>query len=89
VLYYANTLITSGTFFGEQVQPVLTAHNRDYCEVFCYSSVANCDDITERLKTFTDQWRDTAILSDKIRAELIRKDRIDILYVIQRNLQPI
>jgi protein O-GlcNAc transferase len=61
------------------IEPVLAAHNREYFEVFCYSNVAQCDDITERIKQFTDQWRDICIVSDEKAAELIRKDRIDIL----------
>jgi protein O-GlcNAc transferase len=61
------------------IEPVLAAHNRDYFEVFCYSNLGVCDDITERIKNFTDQWRDIYEVSDEKAAEIIRKDRIDIL----------
>jgi protein O-GlcNAc transferase len=61
------------------IEPVLAAHNRNYFEVFCYSNVGQGDDITERIKISTDQWRDICSVSDENAAELIRRDRIDIL----------
>jgi protein O-GlcNAc transferase len=61
------------------IEPVIAAHNREYFEVFCYSNSDICDDITERIKNITDQWRDISIVSDEKAAEVIRKDRIDIL----------
>lgn len=61
------------------IEPVLAAHNRDYFEVFCYSNADLCDDVTERIKTITDQWKDIRIVSDEKAAEVIRRDRIDIL----------
>ena len=60
-------------------EPILAAHNRNYFEVFCYSNVGLCDDISERIKHFTDQWRDISKASDYKAAEAIRKDSIDIL----------
>jgi protein O-GlcNAc transferase len=61
------------------IEPVLTAHNRESFEVFCYSNNDSYDDVTELLKKSTDQWRDICIMSDEKVAELIRKDKIDIL----------
>jgi len=61
------------------IEPVLSAHNREHFEVFCYSNVDTGDDVTERLKNSADQWKDLSILSDNDAVELIRKDGIDIL----------
>ena len=61
------------------IEPVLSTHNRDNFEVFCYSNVDTQDDITERIKKYADQWRDIREVADEKAVELIRKDRIDIL----------
>ncbi|MBF0368918.1 MAG: hypothetical protein HQL52_05600 [Magnetococcales bacterium] len=44
-----------------------------------YAEVAKHDEITERLKGLTHQWRSTVGLGDRELAQLIRKDGIDIL----------
>lgn len=59
--------------------PLLSAHNRSEVEVYCYSELARPDHITERLKSMADGWRTTIGLSDERLAELVRRDRIDIL----------
>jgi protein O-GlcNAc transferase len=61
------------------IEPVLTSHNRDLYEVFCYSDVSAPDAVTTRLKGHAHQWRDIAGISDEKVAELIRKEKIDIL----------
>jgi predicted O-linked N-acetylglucosamine transferase (SPINDLY family) len=65
------------------LEPVLASHNHDSFEVFCYSDVMKLqpdpDNVTERLKGYSDRWQDIAGLSDEQAAELIRNDRIDIL----------
>ncbi len=66
---------------GYFIEPVISAHNREDFEVFCYSSVPaeGVDEVTERIRSCSSQWRDIADMSDDAVAELIRKDRIDIL----------
>jgi len=61
------------------IGPVLRHHDRSQVEVFCYSSVAQPDRMTERMKGLANEWRDISRLSDHEAAELIRSDRIDIL----------
>jgi protein O-GlcNAc transferase len=61
------------------IEPILAAHNRNHCEVFCYSDVPKQDDVTGRIRGYADQWRDIRGLSDEKAVELIRKDGIDIL----------
>jgi len=59
--------------------PMLACHDRRQFAVTCYSHVARGDSVTEQLKKRADAWRDIAALSDDAAAELIRRDRIDIL----------
>jgi predicted O-linked N-acetylglucosamine transferase (SPINDLY family) len=59
--------------------PLLSAHDRTKVKVFCYADVPRPDEITERLKSHADVWRDIQGLSDARVAEQIRADRIDIL----------
>ena len=61
------------------LEPVLIAHDRAQFEIFAYSDALAGDQVTERLRAQTTQWRDIAQLSDEQVATLIRQDRIDIL----------
>jgi predicted O-linked N-acetylglucosamine transferase (SPINDLY family) len=59
--------------------PLLANHDRRQVEVYCYAEVMRPDDVTRRLRGWTDVWRATVGLSDEQLAELVRQDRIDIL----------
>jgi predicted O-linked N-acetylglucosamine transferase (SPINDLY family) len=59
--------------------PVLSAHDHQRFEVFCYSSVRREDAVTRMLRGYADVWREAAFLSDEELASVIRNDRIDIL----------
>ena len=61
------------------IAPVLIAHDRSQVEVFCYASVRQPDHVTDRLRSIADAWRDISRLPDPDAADLIRRDRIDIL----------
>jgi predicted O-linked N-acetylglucosamine transferase (SPINDLY family) len=61
------------------IEPVLAGHDRANFEIFCYSNSAHADDVTERLKSCADQWRDVSALDDEALANLVREDAIDIL----------
>lgn len=61
------------------IEPVLAAHNHAEVEVFCYADVPVADATTARLRSLSDQWRDIARLDDAQVAELIRRDKIDLL----------
>jgi predicted O-linked N-acetylglucosamine transferase (SPINDLY family) len=59
--------------------PLLENRDRQNFEVFCYASMRNADDMTQRIRSACDVWRDIASLGDDASAQLIRSDRIDIL----------
>jgi protein O-GlcNAc transferase len=59
--------------------PLLANHDHRQFEIFCYSSVQRADSLTERIRGHADVFREVAGLDDAALAEIIRKDRIDIL----------
>jgi protein O-GlcNAc transferase len=59
--------------------PLLSNHNREAFEIFCYSQVVRSDDVTERIRGYTDGWRSIVGMTDAEAAKKIREDRIDIL----------
>ncbi len=60
-------------------EPLLSAHNHEQFEVFCYYTSRPTDEVTTRLRALADQWRDVRGLSDEDLARQIRQDQIDIL----------
>ncbi len=59
--------------------PLLQQHDRQQYEIFVYTQVASPDAITAQLRAHTDAWHSTTGLADEQFADLIRRDRIDIL----------
>lgn len=59
--------------------PLLSHHDHEQFEVFCYASVTRPDDVTQRVARHADVWRDVRELNDERLAQVIREDRIDIL----------
>jgi protein O-GlcNAc transferase len=59
--------------------PLMENHDREKFEIFAYSEVPAPDEITSRLQSLTDVWRDTVGLGDAQVTKLIREDGIDIL----------
>jgi predicted O-linked N-acetylglucosamine transferase (SPINDLY family) len=59
--------------------PLLQNHEHEQFEIHCYSSVVTPTAQTERIRSYADVWRDVGALDDAALAELIRRDRIDIL----------
>jgi predicted O-linked N-acetylglucosamine transferase (SPINDLY family) len=64
---------------GRFLLPLLANHNRDQFEIIAYSHGKYHDGVTEELRRCTDTWRDISSLTDDEAADLIRRDRIDIL----------
>ena len=60
--------------------PVLAHLDRGQFETFCYSNALVPDEVTERFRGQAEHWRDIARLGDAAAAELIRGDRIDVLF---------
>ncbi|KAF0219379.1 MAG: hypothetical protein FD174_2078 [Geobacteraceae bacterium] len=61
------------------IEPALAAHDHERFTVFCYSDVMSPDIFTRQLQNLPGQWRTIAGLSDEAAAEVIRRDKIDIL----------
>jgi protein O-GlcNAc transferase len=61
------------------IEPVLSSHNRDHFEIFCYYLISLEDEVTARIKRRTDHWKSIAEMKYDLAAELIRRDGIDIL----------
>jgi protein O-GlcNAc transferase len=59
--------------------PLLSNHNHENVEIFCYANVPRPDATTEILRGHADAWRDIVRMTDEEVADMIRQDRIDIL----------
>jgi predicted O-linked N-acetylglucosamine transferase (SPINDLY family) len=60
-------------------EPLLTAHNQEAVETFCYAEEFDPDHVTARLQGIANHWRSTCGLSDEALNLMIRDDQIDIL----------
>lgn len=60
-------------------EPLLKQHDRTRVEIYCYSNVRNPDEVTQRLRYFSDHWCSIVAMSDQKAADQIRHDEIDIL----------
>jgi predicted O-linked N-acetylglucosamine transferase (SPINDLY family) len=61
------------------ILPILSHHDRAGFEVYCYSSVARPDLVTERARRCADVFRDVSRIDDRALAELVRSDEVDLL----------
>lgn len=61
------------------IEPILAHHDPRQVEIFCYSNHSLSDDVTQRLQSYDNQWRNCVGLSDDALADIIRQDQIDIL----------
>jgi protein O-GlcNAc transferase len=59
--------------------PLMSAHDHQAFEIFCYAGVERPDEITNRIRAHADVWRDIRRLGDEEVANQVRQDRIDIL----------
>lgn len=64
---------------GYFLEPILRQHDHAQFEIFCYSSLIQEDEYTERYKQLADQWRDISTLSEPATVNQVREDNIDIL----------
>jgi predicted O-linked N-acetylglucosamine transferase (SPINDLY family) len=58
---------------------LLSSHDHEKFEIFCYAQVAAPDTMTARLQKLADTWRSIMGLTDEQVIEMIRADQIDIL----------
>lgn len=75
--YFSSNFLTNPEAFF--LEPLLQHHDRDQFEIFCYSNVVRHDDWTRRYQRLADRWRDISRKTDQQVAQLIRRDRIQIL----------
>lgn len=61
------------------LENLLTHHDRKLVASICYSDTTNHDAVTGRLRNAAHQWKNIAGLSDVDVAEMIRREKIDIL----------
>lgn len=61
------------------IEPLLANHDHLNYEVLCYSDVLKPDEVTLRLKEYTDCWVDITGLADESVAQRILNDKVDIL----------
>jgi protein O-GlcNAc transferase len=61
------------------IEPVLSTHDKEGFEIFCYSDVLVPDEKTGLIQKYAHQWRNIVGLSDTQVSDLIHKDGIDIL----------
>ncbi|MGD0461131.1 MAG: tetratricopeptide repeat protein [Tepidisphaeraceae bacterium] len=61
------------------IVPLLANHDHRDFEIYCYSDVETPDALAARLRSWADAWRSTAGMNDQQAAELIRRDKIDVL----------
>ncbi len=59
--------------------PLLSNHNHNSFEIFCYAQLLREDEVSLRLKGYADVWRSTQGRSDAQLADMIAGDGIDIL----------
>jgi predicted O-linked N-acetylglucosamine transferase (SPINDLY family) len=64
---------------GRNILPLIREHDRERFEVMLYSNVDKPDGMTDLFRAGRDGWRDVVMLDDQRCADLIRRDRIDIL----------
>jgi len=64
---------------ARNVLPIFRAYARDQFEFYCYSNVAKGDEMTARLRSLAGGWRDIRGMNDVQAADLIRRDKIDVL----------
>jgi predicted O-linked N-acetylglucosamine transferase (SPINDLY family) len=71
---------------GLLIEPILAKHDRKSFRVFCYSAVNNSDEVTDRIRSCVDVYRETGRISHSDLARQIRQDEIDILVDVNLHL---
>jgi protein O-GlcNAc transferase len=61
------------------IESIITAHDREAADVFCYGNTAVGDATTARIAEAADHWCDISALTDHDAAHRIAEDAIDIL----------
>ena len=67
---------------AQNIAPVITNHDHNEFEIFLYSHSINEDEYTKSFKKSADHFKYIDLLNDKEAADLIEKDKIDILITL-------
>ena len=60
------------------VHAIVEEHCRDKFEVYCYSDVTSPDEVTQQIKSYADQWVDSAAMDNDTLCARLKSDNIDI-----------
>jgi len=71
---------------GRNLLPLFHCHDRRNFELLCYSGVIRQDELTGEFRRQAGQWQGTVGVSDDALAEMIRRDRVDILVDLSQHL---
>ena len=72
---------------GHCIIGLLSNHDHNAFEIYCYSDMRRPDWMTERLRATADVWRNTVGLSDEQLTSLIRRDKVDILVDLNMHME--
>jgi protein O-GlcNAc transferase len=61
------------------MENLLTAHDSEQVDVFCYADLPHPDDTSAILRSRVRHWRNITGINDQETAEMVRRDQIDIL----------
>jgi len=64
---------------GRNIEPLLSNHDHERFEIFCYAELATGDDLSKRFRDDADHWRITRGLPDAEVARRIRDDGIHVM----------
>jgi predicted O-linked N-acetylglucosamine transferase (SPINDLY family) len=68
-----------GHVIGQNLLPLLREHDHKKFEIFCYANVLRSDLVTAKFQSYADAWRNIVGVENDKAAEIIRRDKIDIL----------
>jgi protein O-GlcNAc transferase len=71
---------------GRNLLPLFEHHDPRNFEILCYAGVVHPDRLTAAFRQRAQQWRSTVGLSDEALAEIIRRDRVDILVDLTQHM---
>lgn len=72
---------------GRNLLPLFSHHDHRSFEIICYSGVVCPDDLTNKFRELSGQWRNTIGWGDDALAQVIRQDSIDILVDLTQHLE--
>jgi predicted O-linked N-acetylglucosamine transferase (SPINDLY family) len=64
---------------GRNLRPLFNHHDPQAFQIFCYSGVAQPDEMTAEFRQCSQEWRSIVGMSDDAAAKLIYQDGIDVL----------